>query len=98
MSTLHLGIWRSYGTAEDLGLDPDGGKWVVICEKHATVVNVPTLRAARSTRTTDFCEACMEGLPAWDDRPLIGATLAVGAARDAVSAYYPDDTTDWMER
>jgi len=51
---------RSIGTAEDFGLDPDGGRWVVTCTAHATVVNVPTRREAREIRTTDFCERCIE--------------------------------------
>lgn len=51
---------RSIGTAEDFGLDPDGGRWVVTCTAHSTVVNVPTRREAREIHTDDFCERCME--------------------------------------
>lgn len=51
---------RTVGTADDLALDPAGGRWVVICETHATVVNTTTLADAKATATTEFCEACME--------------------------------------
>lgn len=46
------------GRALDLGLDPDGGKWVVICEHHSTVVNVDTKAAALAVRSDEFCAAC----------------------------------------
>ena len=67
MSTLRLNVrgslgHRSYGTADDLGLDPDGGRWVVICEDHYTLVNVDTLARARNTATSEFCEACREAV------------------------------------
>lgn len=57
---------RSIGTAADFGLDPDGGKWVVTCTAHSTVVNVPTRRDAREISTEDFCERCMEDRQAED--------------------------------
>lgn len=49
---------RTVGTAEALGLDPEGGKWVVICEDHHTVVNVDRRTLARSLATYEFCEEC----------------------------------------
>lgn len=49
---------RSYGTAEEMGLDPDGGKWAVTCDEHHTVVNVDTKAAASKTYTTEFCDEC----------------------------------------
>lgn len=50
---------RTVGTAEDLSLDPTGGRWVVICETHGTIVNTTTLADARATATAEFCEDCM---------------------------------------
>jgi hypothetical protein len=44
------------GTAEALGCDPEGGKWVVICEAHGTLVNVDTRAVAMAIRADDFCE------------------------------------------
>lgn len=49
---------RTIGTADDLMLDDAGGKWVVICEDHHTVLNTRTLADARSSATREFCEAC----------------------------------------
>lgn len=51
---------RTFGRALDLGVDPDGGKWAVICEDHATIVNVDTRAIAATTATAEFCEACAE--------------------------------------
>lgn len=44
--------------AADLDLDPSAGLWVVTCEDHNTLVQVPTRTAARSVKTEDFCDAC----------------------------------------
>lgn len=49
---------RTYGTAEELGLDPEGGKWVVICDDHGTIANMDTKRLAMMTATDEFCEEC----------------------------------------
>ena len=49
---------RTYGTAADLGMDPDGGKWVVICDEHHTCVNVDTKAQAAKMHTSEFCEEC----------------------------------------
>lgn len=34
------------GRAEDLYLDPEGGPWVTVCDKHSRVCNHPTKRLA----------------------------------------------------
>jgi hypothetical protein len=54
------GAILTIGTAVELGVDPDGGKWVVVCEKHATLVNVATKAHAMSTSARDFCDTCLE--------------------------------------
>lgn len=48
------------GTAEDLGLDDDGGKWVVCCDEHSTVVNVDTRRVALEIKSWEFCDECRD--------------------------------------
>jgi len=47
-------------TADNQGLDPEGGKWVVICETHNTILNVRTKRDAKSSKGIDFCDDCRE--------------------------------------
>jgi hypothetical protein len=59
------GVLTTVGTAEELGCDPDGGKWVVLCEEHSTLVNVDTRKIARAVDVRDFCEACYA---AWEAR------------------------------
>lgn len=49
---------RSYGTAEEMGLDPDGGRWVVTCDEHHTCVNVDTKAIALTLHTYEFCNEC----------------------------------------
>jgi hypothetical protein len=49
---------RTYGTAEELGMDPDGGKWVVVCDDHHTCVNIDTKAHAMVIHTSEFCEEC----------------------------------------
>lgn len=46
--------------AEQAGLDPEAGRWVTVCEDHATCVNHATLAAARShlSDPSMWCEAC----------------------------------------
>ena len=88
MSTLRLNVHgplghRSYGTAEDLGLDPDGGRWVVICEDHFTLVNVDTLARARSTATEEFCDVCQA---ADSDSPIEREWAERGARYEVVGA------------
>lgn len=52
------------GTAVELELDPEGGKWVTVCEDHGTHVYSATQSAAYYTHGVDFCEGCREGGPA----------------------------------
>ena len=52
------------GTAVELGLDPEAGKWVTVCEEHKNVVHAPTQSAAYYTHGVDFCDGCREGAPA----------------------------------
>ena len=54
--TRDTGDLLTVGTALELGCDPDGGKWVVICEEHSTLVNVDTKQIAMDTRAIDFCD------------------------------------------
>jgi hypothetical protein len=49
---------RTVGTAQQMGLDPDGGKWVVTCDDHHTVVNVDTKAVALGLHTNEFCDEC----------------------------------------
>lgn len=51
---------REIGTAEEHGLDDEGGKYVTVCKVHSTVINADTKREALSSHTIDFCEECME--------------------------------------
>ncbi len=50
------------GKAQDLGFDPDGGPWVVLCLRHNTVLNVKSRDAARgfAREITSFCEDCRD--------------------------------------
>lgn len=44
--------------ADEIGADPTDGKWVVMCEKHDTLVGCSSRREALSIRALDFCEEC----------------------------------------
>ena len=46
--------------AADNIFDPDGGRWVVFCEDHATLVNTDTRAIARQvmSQPTQFCSCC----------------------------------------
>lgn len=48
--------------ADAAGLDPDGGPYVTICEKHDTCVNHETLHIAKHfmRHPTVWCEPCQE--------------------------------------
>lgn len=51
------------GTAEELGVDPEGGKWVTACTPHGNLVNSSTLeRAIAAGRYPDFCHECAGAL------------------------------------
>lgn len=45
---------------EAVGLDPEPGKWVTVCEKHSTHVYADTQKAARSASGIDFCDMCRD--------------------------------------
>lgn len=49
-------------TAAEAGLDQNGGKYVVVCDKHSTLVNTTSVPKARAIMRdpTIFCEACRE--------------------------------------
>lgn len=49
---------------EEIGADPEGGKWVTFCEEHKTLVYSATEKLAYYTHGIDFCEGCREGAPA----------------------------------
>lgn len=49
---------------EEIGLDPEGGKWVTFCEEHKTHAYAATQSAAYYTHGIDFCDGCREGSPA----------------------------------
>lgn len=54
------GDWVSIYRATEAGLDPDGGKYVTVCEEHGTLCNHQTLKLANlHLRAVDWCEACM---------------------------------------
>lgn len=59
------------GKPAELDLDPEGGKWVTVCEDHKTHVYAPTQSAAYYTHGIDFCDGCREGSPAplKDEKP-----------------------------
>ncbi len=66
---------RSQRTGSDVGLydatltgfDDEGGRWVTVCNTHATVCNHETLALARyHLPACEWCEECMELLEAKD--------------------------------
>ena len=68
-----------FGKAEALNFDPAGGKWVAVCQRHSTVINLPTRDQARAaaSKTAEFCEACRDFDQALPDEP---ASIAEPAA------------------
>lgn len=73
---------RMVGTAEELGMDPEGGKWVVTCEDHGTVVNVDTRAQALATATVEFCDECAGN----DSEKWFGASLHTGLGEQKAPA------------
>lgn len=54
--------WVVICDAAEQGLDTDGGRWVVLCIEHGTLVNVTSVKLGRPLlKIPDFCEECMEG-------------------------------------
>jgi hypothetical protein len=55
------GTVTSVYDAEVQGMDPESGKYAVVCEDHSTCVNVDTLRLAVEVArypAANFCEVC----------------------------------------
>jgi len=46
------------GTAAELGVDAEAGKWATVCEDHHTVANSASRKLAYETRGVDFCDGC----------------------------------------
>src|SRR5262249_58691799 len=64
-------------TAPENVSDPTGGRWVVVCEAHGTLVNTTTLRdAAVLAETREFCEEEPTPGPG-----TLGVTSPTGSAR-----------------
>ena len=56
-----IGVYHS----EQAGLDPDGGAWSTICEKHGTICNHETLKLAKDHAPyVEWCEDCSAPEPA----------------------------------
>lgn len=51
------------GTAAELGVDAEAGKWATVCEDHGTVANSASRKLAYETRGVDFCDGCRTGVP-----------------------------------
>jgi hypothetical protein len=49
---------------EEVNADPEGGKWVTLCEDHKTMAYSATEKLAYYTHGIDFCDGCREGSPA----------------------------------
>lgn len=49
---------------EQVGADPEGGKWVTVCEDHKMMAYSATEALAYRTHGVDFCDGCREGSPA----------------------------------
>jgi hypothetical protein len=51
--------WVVIYLAKEQGLDDYSGKYVVVCELHATMINTTSLPLARPLlKFPDFCEEC----------------------------------------
>lgn len=49
---------------DEIGADPEGGKWVTLCEEHKSLAYSATEKLAYYTHGIDFCDGCREGSPA----------------------------------
>lgn len=55
--------WVTIYDAHEQQLDPDGGRWVTVCQTHSTLVNHTSQRAARATMKSgsiEFCDDCRD--------------------------------------
>lgn len=43
---------------EEVSADPEGGKWVTVCDDHKTMAYSATEKAAYYTHGADFCDGC----------------------------------------
>lgn len=52
----------TFGKADELGYNPAGGKWVVVCQRHEFVLNVNSRDRAREAakNTSEWCDECRE--------------------------------------
>lgn len=52
--------WVIVGRAVDLNLDPNGGPWVTVCDRHGFVMNHVTKALAISWARSpeDWCDEC----------------------------------------
>jgi hypothetical protein len=66
------GVLTTVGTADELGCDPDGGKWVTLCEVHSTLVNTDTKAIALAVDVRDFCQDCYADWEARNPEPEVG--------------------------
>ena len=57
------GTSLTVGRAKDLGLDPEGGAWVTICDDHGTIANSDTRALATVSTSLDFCDFCRDTIP-----------------------------------
>jgi len=57
-SRLRMMATYTIGKAADLGCDPDGGKWVIICQVHGLIFNYPTKKSAIYSAPTICGDQC----------------------------------------
>lgn len=58
-----LGGWVTLYVAAEQGIDVDGNRYAVVCEKHATICGVNSKASGRPfLRLPEFCEECMTEL------------------------------------
>ena len=56
----YTGDWNVLWDAREAYIDDADGRWACTCEKHGTIVNCTSQKAARShLATADWCEECM---------------------------------------
>lgn len=55
------GEWAVIYLSEAQGLDPEAGKYAVVCEAHSSIYQTTNLSLARTAmKSPDFCEECMK--------------------------------------